>query len=69
MRENLDTVIGIIHDRKYLKDFLGEEFLGKEEVGDYIMSKYNSYEFIASHGLTQMELNPNKDTFQKKLLL
>ena len=45
-----------------------DSLLGKEEVEDYIMSKYNSYEFIASHGLKQMELGFEKDTFQKKII-
>jgi flagellar biosynthesis protein FlhG len=39
-----------------------------EEVEDYIMSKYHSYEFIASHGLNQMEFSFEKDAFRKKII-
>lgn len=32
------------------------------------MSKYNAYEFIASHGLQEMEFSFEKDTFRKKII-
>jgi flagellar biosynthesis protein FlhG len=46
-------------DRQYFKP---------EEVEDYTMSEHHSYEFIASHGLDQMEFSFEKDTFRKKII-
>jgi len=65
---NLDNYIGRIQDRKYLKAFLGEETLRKEEIGGYIMSKYNAHELMTSRQLTQMELGFDKEVSKKKII-
>jgi len=68
MHITLDNYIGKIQDRKYLKTFLGEEAFRKEEIGGYIMSKYNAHEFLTSRQLTQMELGFKKEISKKKII-
>jgi flagellar biosynthesis protein FlhG len=63
---NLGMVKGT--DRDHIQAYPNGQSFGQVEIEDYIMSKYISYEFHASHGLKQMELGFEKDTFQKKIV-
>lgn len=63
---NLEMVKGT--GNEHIQSYPDGQSFGLQEVQDYIMSKYHSYEFIASHGLKQMEFSFEKDTFRKKII-
>lgn len=52
----------------YMQNYPNGQSFKQEKNEDHIISKYTTYEFLASHGSIQMELGFEKDTFKKKII-